>query len=115
MSNCILTIYRKPLLLTAFVTAGVCAGGAHASTLENDYGSLAPASAAVKTLTIKPQTKWVNVDNGETVTFVSGGQSFTWSFRTLRETEDFQLSAIAPAGFNAGKVEVYVASDPLYR
>ena len=115
MLNRILTICRKPLLLTAFAAAGVCAAGAHAATLENDYGSVAPASAAGKTLTITPKTKWVNVDNGETVTFVNGGQSFTWSFRTLRETEDFQLSAIAPAGFNAGKVEVYVASDPLYR
>lgn len=105
----------KRITIAALVCTGLICAGAQAAQQQSDYGSAAPASAAGKMLTITPQTKWVNVDNGETVTFVNGSKMFTWNFRTLREEQDLPLAAIAPAGFNAGNVEVYVARDPLYR
>ncbi|MRW82726.1 CzcE family metal-binding protein [Pseudoduganella sp. FT26W] len=104
------TAPQKRLLLAA-IFAVSCAG-AHAA---NNYGSTAPQTAAEKLIAVGPQTKYINVDNGETVTFVHGHEMFTWNFRTLHESDSFKLADIAPAGFDAGNVEVYVARDPLYR
>ncbi|MYN25084.1 CzcE family metal-binding protein [Duganella levis] len=86
-----------------------------AQAADQHFGSVLPAAAAGKVITITPQTRYVNVDNGDTVTFVRGGQTFTWNFRTLREADDFQLSSIAPAGFDTSGVQVYVDRDPTYR
>jgi hypothetical protein len=73
------------------------------------------AHAAEKVITITPQTKYVNVNNGDKVTFMRDGKSFTWNVRTLRETDDLRLSSVAPAGFDTTGIEVFVDRDPTYR
>lgn len=80
-----------------------------------NYGTLVPATAAARTIVINSDTKWVNVENGETVQFKIGGQAFTWNVSTYSGETSFDLNAIAPAGVKLGSVRVYVASNPLYR
>ncbi|MYN37755.1 CzcE family metal-binding protein [Duganella sp. FT109W] len=60
-------------------------------------------------------TRYVNVTNGETVQFVQQGKSFSWHVDTYPNVTEVDLKQIAPAGFDAGAIEVYVASNPLYR
>ena len=105
----------KALRIT-IIAATLAAGAAHASvTPHPEFGMATPAANADHHLTIKADTKWVNVNNGDTVTFNLDGKSFTWHFDTLHSEEAFDLSKIAPEGINVGMVTVYVASNPLYR
>lgn len=107
---------KTALLFAAGLTAACLAMGAQAAGTENrQYGSYVPPAAADKIVNIDADTKYVNVNDGETVEFAKGGQQFTWSFNTPRGSGEMPLSAIAPAGFNCNKIEVYVASNPLYR
>jgi hypothetical protein len=88
------------VLRTSLIAATLIAGAAHAEDRQ---------------ITINADTKWVNVDNGDSVTFNVQGKSFTWQANTLHQEEALDLAKIAPAGVDAGKVTVYVASNPLYR
>lgn len=81
-------------------------------------GELAqPASAertivtalAGRTIDITGGTKWVNVNHGEVVRFVSNGREFTWYFDGVGQPQPFDIAEIAPAGFVDHGVKVYVA------
>ena len=80
-----------------------------------NYGSAANNGFADREITIKPGTKWVNVNNGDTVAFSVNGKTFTWHFETLHAEDQFGLKQIAPEGVDVGMVTVYVGSNPLYR
>jgi hypothetical protein len=54
------------------------------------YGT-ATTAAAGRTVEITPMTKWVNVANGETVTFIQGDNTFTWHFDALPAVMNFGL------------------------
>jgi phosphate-selective porin len=102
---------------TIFVAAVLLAGAASATTFTGtsaDYG-MATTSGAERTVVVQPGTKYINVDDGETVEFVVNGQKFDWHFQTFKGESSFKLSEIAPQGVMVGDVQVYVASDPLYR
>lgn len=76
-----------------------------------DLGTLSQPAAAQRVLKVKSSQRYLNVERDETVKLEDGGgQSFTWRFDTLGE-RSFPLQVIAPKGFNAGQVLVYV-SDP---
>jgi plastocyanin len=79
------------------------------------YGDMVPANATRREIAVKPDTKWVNVRDGDTVRFVADGRSFTWHFATYPNTTHLDLAAIAPQDFPSGKVVVYVAQNQLYR
>lgn len=79
------------------------------------FGSAVQAPAATRSVVISPSTKYVNVDQGDVVTFQIEGNAFTWQFDTLRPDASFDLSAIVPTGVNAHGVRVYVAPNPTYR
>ncbi|TFW20224.1 CzcE family metal-binding protein [Duganella callida] len=107
-------------LRTTVIAAAIlaAAGSAQASINPNpkaQLGMAAVAASADRHITIGAGTRWVNVNNGDTVEFTVNGKSFTWHFDTLRAEEAFDLAKIAPEGVDAGKVTVYVASNPLYR
>ena len=106
----------KTLRTMSICTAIIGAGLAQAApgTTAN-YGSAASAGFADREIMIKPGTKWVNVNNGETVAFTVNGKTFTWHFDTLRAEDQFELQQIAPEDVDVGVVTVYVASNPLYR
>jgi predicted carbohydrate-binding protein with CBM5 and CBM33 domain len=106
---------KMALLLATGLTAVSVATGAAATPAPATHGAVASAQSADKTIAISPATKWVNVDDSDTVTFVMGTQHFTWHFDAARVTESFKLSAIAPQGWAVGDIVVYVDSNPLYR
>ena len=80
-----------------------------------DFGMAAPASAAMRTIDIQPDTKSISVTNGETVRLNVNGHAVVWHFETFPNDSSFDLSRIAPADFKEGAVRAYVASNPLYR
>lgn len=108
----LITLTLVGLTSTALMSTAQAAGPSGTAA---DYGSQAPATAAARTIVINSDTKWVNVENGETVQFSVGGQSFTWNVSTFPGATSFDLSKIAPAGVKLSNVRVYVASNPLYR
>jgi hypothetical protein len=103
---------------TAAIAAAVIAataGVAQAATTQSAYGMPANAATGDRQITINANTKSINVQDGDTVAFNVNGKTFTYHFDTLRTEDRFELSHIAPAGVDVGQVEVYVASNPLYR
>lgn len=105
----------KALHIT-IIAAALTVGAAHAAVNPlTQFGMPTQASNADRQIVIDAGTKWVNVNNGDTVTFDVNGQSFTWHFETLHSEEVFDLAKIAPQAVSAGMVTVYVASNPLYR
>ena len=102
---------------SAIIAAAIAgtASGAYAAANTKEFGTATSAANADHHVIVKQDTKWVNVDDGDTVEFNVDGKSFTWHFDTLRGESAFELSKIAPEGVDAGKVIVYVAANPLYR
>lgn len=78
------------------------------------YGQQAPATAAERTITIKPDTKYVNVEGGQIVRFVTGDKDFTWHFLVARTVDSFVLNEVAPPGVLDHVVRAYVSPDPRY-
>ncbi|WP_343733081.1 CzcE family metal-binding protein [Duganella sp.] len=103
---------KKFLTIAALAIALPLSASAANKTHVN--GSAATASAAARVINVLPKTKHVNVEQGETVKFVVGDKSFTWHFDTLRASDSFPLSKIAPAGIDTHRVRVYVSPNPLY-
>jgi hypothetical protein len=66
-------------------------------------------AVAERTIDITGGTKWVNVNHGEVVRFVSNGREFTWYFDGVSQPQPFDMTEIAPAGFVDQGVKVYVA------
>jgi heavy-metal resistance protein CzcE len=71
-----------------------------------------------RTVLIRPNTKVVNVDGGEVITFIvrepdGTERSFTWNFDIARETVG-DLRTIAPAGMLDRPVRVVVAPSARY-
>jgi hypothetical protein len=81
--------------------------------VDGPLGSPAAGSFAQRTINLLPDTRYVNVEQGETIKFSSGGKTFTWNFDTLG-TPTFNLAKIAPKDINSGNIQVYVSRNPLY-
>lgn len=108
-----LTLKRTAfLILSAALASGAIAAGPTGE--QADFGSAVEASAAARTIEIKPSTTYVNVTDGETVKFAVDGKEFSWHFRTWPNVYQFQLEKIAPKEALASGVTVYVARNPLY-
>jgi hypothetical protein len=96
------------ILIAAFSINAGAAGIAPSA-----FGSIAPAAAAAREITITPSTKWINVTNGETVSFVENGKKFTWNFNAY-DGVDCDLSTIAPKELGFPNARVYIAQNPTY-
>lgn len=115
-------IRRFNLYFLAASTAAILSGCAvgpgpfdnPTSLLGTPVGELAALSQTQRTITITPDTRFVNVTSGETVRFVAGTQSFAWSFQTGPTVTTFDLNRIAPPGLLNRPIPVYVARNPLY-
>ena len=70
----------------------------------------APAQSQ-RTVTITPDTKWVNVASGEQIRFIVGTSDFAWKFDGPG-ARSLDLQLIAPAGALARPITVYVAAAP---
>lgn len=108
----------KLLLVLAFASSstlfasGADAAGPNGS--KSDYGFAAQSNAADYALKIDASTKWLNVNNGDTVRFSVDGKEFTWHFDTYKNHSIVKLATIAPADAQVGGVKVFVAMNPLY-
>ncbi|MBD8531654.1 MULTISPECIES: CzcE family metal-binding protein [unclassified Massilia] len=78
-------------------------------------GMTAPIAAATRTVTIAPQTRYVNVNQGDIVKFEVDGKAFAWQFDTERPQGWLDLSLFAPKGTNTHAVQVFVGPNPLYQ
>jgi hypothetical protein len=98
------------LALSITVASGASATGQNGA----EYGVAVAHDAAERTITVAPTSRWINVVNGETVTFVVDGKRFSWHVSTYPYVGQFALQKIAPADVQTGAVQVIVAPNPLY-
>ncbi len=91
----------------AALTLSAASFAAIATATEADmFGKPAQASAAQRTISIDPKTRWITVERGEVVKFVANGQEFAWSFDGM--SSSFDLDRIAPSGTLDRHLKVYV-------
>ena len=77
-------------------------------------GTSVPVAAAARTITVAPDTRWVNVAQGDVVRFVVGAAEFGWRFDGPG-SRSFDLQSVAPAGVIGRPLTVYVAPTPGHR
>ena len=75
------------------------------------FGTSVPVATATRTVTLAPDTRWVNVAQGDSVRFVVGAAEFGWRFDGPG-ARSFDLQSVAPAGVLGRSVTVYVAAAP---
>jgi hypothetical protein len=76
------------------------------------YGQPAPSPATTREILIDPNTRYVNVKQGEVVNFDMGGKAFAWHFNGKPNPRAFDLRDIAPPDTLDRPVTVYIAGDP---
>jgi Heavy-metal resistance protein CzcE len=76
-------------------------------------GTPIPVTADLRTIVIRPDTKHINVDEGEAIKFVAGDAVFAWRFDG-RYAKVFDLQQVAPGGALANPVKVYVRPKLLH-
>jgi hypothetical protein len=108
------SVFAFAALSSAVLATGAQAAGGPTGTTA-DFGAPVAGGAVDRQIVIAPGATSVNVVDGETVRFIKDGQSFNWHFSTFSGEPTLALAKIAPAGFNAGGVKVYVDADPLYQ
>ena len=108
-----LNLNRTALLIaSAAITFGANAAGPTGAA--SDFGAPAANSAATRTVTVKPSTRYINVTDGETVRFAIDGKQFSWHFSSWPSAQQIDLDKLAPKDTLASGVTVYVARNPLY-
>lgn len=101
-------------VLFATLAAGFAGAASADDTLRHQqesasYGSSVPAAAG-RLVNLDGGVRWVNVAGGETITFARGAQRFTYRFDAPGgATAEVPLSRIAPAGFGAGDVRIFIS------
>jgi hypothetical protein len=105
---------RNSIIATAFSIAlsslALPSIAATAESLMGDPGSPAAVNRIVK---IGADTRFVNIQGGQTVQFDVNGKQFIWNFNGTPSA--FDLNSVAPAGLLDHKVTAYVSPNPLYR
>jgi hypothetical protein len=102
------------LIAVALSAASLSAAAATRADLLGEPAQQPSAQRAIvtavadRTIEITGGTKWVNVNHGEVVRFVSNGREFTWYFDGVSQPQPFDMTEIAPAGFVGHGVKVYV-------
>ncbi len=77
-------------------------------------GSAIPAAQAQRTVTVAADTRWVNVNPGESIRFVVGAAEFGWKFDGPGPRA-IDLRSIAPAAVVSAPVTVYLAGSTGHR
>jgi hypothetical protein len=105
----------KPLV-SAFLgfTLSLSALSSMAASRIDLLGETAPAAEADRTITIGPDTTYVNVEGGQIVKFDVGGKSFTWDFDGPENVFSFDLNRVTPPGLLDHMVTAYVSPNPIY-
>lgn len=77
-------------------------------------GDPAPPEAAVRTVMISRDTRYVHVEGGEIIRFVVADKIFGWDFNGPLSVSSFDLQRVAPAGVLDHEVRVIIAPNPRY-
>ncbi|HEV7914189.1 MAG TPA: CzcE family metal-binding protein [Albitalea sp.] len=96
------------VILSSVMLASAAAAGAAVPV--KLLGDPATSAQAQRTIVITPETRYVNVTEGEVVTFVENGQAFTWDFDS-GAISSFALNRVAPDGVLDHPVTAYVARN----
>jgi photosystem II stability/assembly factor-like uncharacterized protein len=106
----------KPLVsaVVALALALPALSSMAAETPRELLGDPAPDASAERTVSITPETKYVNVQGGQIVKFDVGGKTFTWDFDTAETVMSFDLNRVAPDGLLDHAITAYVSPNPLY-
>ena len=103
------TLFAPLLVSTLFATASA---SAFALTAADKYGSAAAPQFMGRTIVVDANTRYLNVQHGETVTIRTGSNSVNWTFDGIGSS--FDLAKIIPAAADDGRmVKVYVAPEVL--
>jgi hypothetical protein len=94
----------------ASVALSVASLSALAMTNADYYGQEASPTAAMRTITVGPNTRAVNVQRGEIAKIVVNGHEMVWDFDGTLPS--FDLRQIAPEGTIEQKLPVYIAPVP---
>lgn len=99
--------------LSVLPLAGFAASGNTFMNGQSVHGQPAAQGAPVRLVDLA-STDRLKVAYGESVTFRSGAQRFSWTFDGL-DRRSVDVSQIAPAGFAGKPFVVYVGRDPSNR
>jgi hypothetical protein len=102
------------LSLAATLIASTLAMGTAAAGAAIDFGSIVSGHPGYRVISVTPQTRSINVTNGETVTIASGSKTFSWHVDTFPREGQFKLSDVAPGEADLEKIKVYVSPNPTY-
>lgn len=104
----------KNSIIHSLVFASLVLGtalSAHAASQAALHGYVTAPTETARTIAIQPDTRYVNVAQGEIVKFIAQGQEFGFKFNGASSSA-FDLQALAPAGALNHSVTVYLAPDP---
>lgn len=111
---------RTALIRAAGIVAIALPAFAHAACQDRFgngmciYGSSQTGQQAERVVNVDKSARTIGVNYGETVKFVDGDKSFTWTFNGLGG-RNVELSRIAPAGFMTHGLGVSVDRDPTFQ
>ena len=108
------TIIRNMLLPLLAGAAIASAQAAPRVGTSADYGSIVSTSAIDKVVKIGASTRYVNVEDGQTVRFDVDGQTFAFAFHAWPGDQSVDLAVIAPNGISVPHVRVYIAPNLNY-
>lgn len=103
----------SPPVIVLFVAAVVSSCAARTSYVDL-YGMPGEAWAAQRTIIIRPDTRYVNVEGGEIIRFLVGDKEFVWNFYVAQTVHNFDLQEVAPPGVLDHQVQAYISPDPRY-
>jgi hypothetical protein len=99
-----------PAVLT--LTLSLTTFSSMAAIPRNLLGDPSSATTADRSIKITPDTRYVNVQGGQTVKFNDGGKTFTWVFDGPVGLID--LNQVAPPGLLDHKVTAFVSPNPMF-
>lgn len=105
------TKFLRPLMLGALIAA--TGTTAYAASHTDRFGNAVPVSGKQRTIELQPGTRYLNIEQGQTLKFIVQGKAFAWNFDTFG-TPVFNLAEIAPKDVDVGNVKVYISPDRTY-
>lgn len=91
-------------------TSATVAASRHAAL----FGSPALQAHATRTITLGPDTRYINVKSGETVAFRSGGTMSAWTFTETISGKNADLALLMPELPDAKGIRVYIDRSDLF-
>jgi uncharacterized cupredoxin-like copper-binding protein len=105
----------KTLLLPTLLLAPVLARAGAPSHDAALFGNPAPSAVVTRTIDVTPDTHYIRVASGESVTLRAGDQSLGWTFLEAINGTTTRLDLLMPGVAQARDVYVHVEPSEIYR